>query len=137
MGLQNTNARDDTTMRCFFSDWCVWFFVKYLQDGFTKIQTHTMTRRCAGLRASSSKRRASGQPGAVPVSKGHLASTNVAFCRFETASCCSPMRRSSWLVAVVESIQHRRPTIAEQSTRRSRSPSGVWLCFATRVTHGF
>ncbi len=23
-------------MRCFFSDWCVWFFVKYLQDGFTK-----------------------------------------------------------------------------------------------------
>ena len=33
---QNTNARDDMTRRCFVSDWCVWFFVKYWQDGFTK-----------------------------------------------------------------------------------------------------
>ncbi len=45
----NTNARDAMTLRCavLFSDWCVCiFFVKYLQDGFTKIQTHAMTRRC-------------------------------------------------------------------------------------------
>jgi hypothetical protein len=40
MGLQNTNARD--VMRCFVSDWRVWFFVKYWQDGFTEIQTHAM-----------------------------------------------------------------------------------------------
>ncbi len=48
---QNTNARDDTTtMRCFVSDWCVCFLVKYLPDGFTKIQTHAMTRRrCVAL----------------------------------------------------------------------------------------
>ncbi len=39
----NTNARSDTTMHCLLSDWCVWYFVKYLQDGFTKIQTHAMT----------------------------------------------------------------------------------------------
>ncbi len=38
-----TNARDDMTMRCFVSDGCVCIFVKYLQDGFTKIQTHAMT----------------------------------------------------------------------------------------------
>ncbi len=33
----------------FFSDGCVCIFVKYLQDGFTKIQTHAMnyaTMRC-------------------------------------------------------------------------------------------
>jgi hypothetical protein len=47
MGLQNTNARDESlvTRRCvaFFLDGCVCIFVKYLQDGFTKIQTHAMT----------------------------------------------------------------------------------------------
>ncbi len=32
-----------------FSDWCVWFFVKYWQDGFTKIQTHAMTRWCVAF----------------------------------------------------------------------------------------
>jgi hypothetical protein len=31
------------TMRCLVSDWCVCILVKYLQDGFTKIQTHAMT----------------------------------------------------------------------------------------------
>jgi hypothetical protein len=41
---KNTNAHDDTTLRSFVSDLCVWFFVKYLQDGFTKIQAHAMTR---------------------------------------------------------------------------------------------
>ncbi len=43
---QNTNARDDTTMRCFVSDWCVCILVNYLQDVFTKMQTHATTRRC-------------------------------------------------------------------------------------------
>ncbi len=64
-----TNARNDMTMRCvvfglvrlyrgkifarwvykntnacvaLFSDWCVFIEVKYLQDGFTKIQTHAL-----------------------------------------------------------------------------------------------
>ncbi len=49
MGLRNTNAHDYTTMRCFVSDWFVWFFVKYLQDGFTKLQTHAMTRWCVAF----------------------------------------------------------------------------------------
>jgi hypothetical protein len=49
----NTNARDDTTMRCFFSKPCVCIFVKYLQDGFTKIQTHAMTWRRHALLFSS------------------------------------------------------------------------------------
>ncbi len=41
---------DDMTMRCFFFvDWCVCIGVKYLQDGFTTIQTHAMTRRCVAL----------------------------------------------------------------------------------------
>ncbi len=44
-----TNARDDTTMRCFFQDGCVGIEVKYLQDGFTPIQTHAMTRRCVAF----------------------------------------------------------------------------------------
>ncbi len=46
----------DTTMRCFlfglvafYSDSCVCIFVKCLQDGFTKIQTHAMTRRCVAF----------------------------------------------------------------------------------------
>jgi hypothetical protein len=35
------------TRRCVaFSDWCVCIEVKYLQDGFTPIQTHAMTWRC-------------------------------------------------------------------------------------------
>ncbi len=54
---KTTNARDDmTTMRCFFwtdafvsfkniLDGCVCIGVKYLQDGFTKLQTHAMTWR--------------------------------------------------------------------------------------------
>ncbi len=50
---RNTNARDDmTTMRCFFLlDGCVCIGVKYLQDGFTKLQTHAMTwrRRCVAF----------------------------------------------------------------------------------------
>ncbi len=33
---KNTNARNDMTMRCVLSDWCVCIGVKYLQDGFTK-----------------------------------------------------------------------------------------------------
>jgi hypothetical protein len=37
------SARDDMTMRWFFSDGCVCIGVKYLQDGFTIIQTHAMT----------------------------------------------------------------------------------------------
>ncbi len=43
----NTNARNESqvTRRCvaFFSDGCVCIEVKYLQDGFTIIQTHAMT----------------------------------------------------------------------------------------------
>jgi hypothetical protein len=46
---KHTNARNDTTMRCLFSDGCVCIEVTYLQDGFTKIQTHEMTRRCVAF----------------------------------------------------------------------------------------
>ena len=45
---KNTNARNDATMRCFFVR-IVCIFVKYLQDGFTKIQTRSMTRRCVAF----------------------------------------------------------------------------------------
>jgi hypothetical protein len=43
---KNTNARNVTTMRCHFLRWmrlllCI--LVKYLQDGFTNIQTHAMS----------------------------------------------------------------------------------------------
>ncbi len=39
------------TWRCvaLFSKQCVCIFVQYLQDGFTKIQTHAMTRRCVAF----------------------------------------------------------------------------------------
>jgi hypothetical protein len=49
---QNTNARNDSanratandmTMRCLLSVRGVCIFENYLQDGFTKIQTHAMT----------------------------------------------------------------------------------------------
>jgi hypothetical protein len=47
---KNTNARKDTTMRfLFWSERCVCILVNYLQDGFTKIQTHAMTRRCVAF----------------------------------------------------------------------------------------
>ncbi len=42
----NTNARNEMTMRCLLSERCVCIFVVYLQDGFTTIQTHAMTWRC-------------------------------------------------------------------------------------------
>jgi hypothetical protein len=43
---KDTNARNDTTMRCFVFRIG---FVKYWQDGFTPIQTHATTRRCVAL----------------------------------------------------------------------------------------
>jgi hypothetical protein len=49
---KDTNTRDDmTTMRCFLCrDRCVCIGVKYLQYGFTPIQTHAMTwRRCVAF----------------------------------------------------------------------------------------
>ncbi len=49
MGLQKykrTRWHDDALL---FSDWCVCIGVNYLQDGFTKIQTHAMTWRCVAF----------------------------------------------------------------------------------------
>jgi hypothetical protein len=51
-GISGSARNDMTMMHCFFPDWCVCIGVKYLQDGFTKIQTHAMQRanfanRCA------------------------------------------------------------------------------------------
>ncbi len=46
---KTTNARSDTMMRCFLSERCVCIFVTYLQDGFTKLQTRAMKRRCVAF----------------------------------------------------------------------------------------
>ncbi len=49
-GLQkNKRAQWHDDALLFVSDWCVCFFVKYWQDGFTKIQTQAMTWRCVAF----------------------------------------------------------------------------------------